>query len=93
MAGVVERTVSELQQEIETFEARREELEKYYLGKFVLIHGGDLVGAYDTLDAVAAVAIPKFGRGPYLIRKVGEPPMYLPASVMTFGAKPAHAAR
>jgi len=68
--------------EIRAFEERRTELEKSYLGKFVVFKGEELVGAWDTLDAAAEAAVARFGRGPYLIRQVGAPKATLPASVL-----------
>ena len=70
-----------LETEIQAFEARKAELEKHYKGKFVVFHGRELIGAFDTLDAAAADAVRRFGRGPYLIRQVGAPPVSLPASL------------
>jgi hypothetical protein len=60
--------------EIHAFEERRVELEQKYLGKFVLFHGAEFVGAFEDLNSAAKEAIGRFGRGPYLIRKVGVPP-------------------
>jgi hypothetical protein len=71
-----------LEVEFGAYEARRAELEAHHRGKFVVFHGEEFVGAYDTLDAAATEAVRRFGRGPYLIRQVGAPPMVLPASVM-----------
>ena len=71
-----------LETEIKAYEARLEELEKQHKGKFVVFHGEDLIGVYDTVDAAAEEAVRRFGRGPYLIRQVGAPPPTLPASVM-----------
>jgi hypothetical protein len=68
--------------EIDAYEKRREELEKVYPGKFVVFKNDELIGAWDTFDAAAREAIVRFGRGPYLIRQVGAPPMRLPASVL-----------
>ena len=56
-------------------------LETEYLGKWVLFHDRALIGAYDDFQDVATEAVRLFGRGPYLIRSVGAPPMELPASV------------
>jgi len=68
--------------EIETFEQMRGELEKHYMGKFVIIKNGELVGAFDTFDSAAREAVQRFGEGPYLIRQVGSPDaMRIPASV------------
>lgn len=71
-----------LEVEIRTFEKMRVQLEKTYPNKFVVIKGDMLVGAWDTLDAAAAEAVRRFGRGPYLIRQVGAPPPVIPASVL-----------
>ncbi len=71
-----------LETEIKAYEARQAELEANYLGKYVVFHGEELVGTYDTLEAAAGEAVRRFGRGPYLIRQVGAPPITLPASVM-----------
>lgn len=68
--------------EIEAYERRKDELERVYPRKFVVFKGTELVGAWDTLDAAARNAIAQFGRGPYLIRQVGGPPLRLPASVL-----------
>ena len=75
-------TMNPLDIEIEAYEKRLPDLEKNHLGKFVVFKGGELVGAWDTLDAAAAAAVARFGRGPYLIRQVGAPRPTLPASVL-----------
>ena len=77
-----DNTASSLQTEIQAYEIQRAELEKAYFGKYVVFKGEELIGAWDTLDAAAAAAVARFGRGPYLIRQVGAPPPTLPASVL-----------
>lgn len=74
--------MAELEAEIATFEAHRVEWEAQHSGKWVLIHGADLAGVFDEFNGAAAAAVAKFGRGPYLIRQMGAPPVVLPASVM-----------
>src|SRR5450759_3622778 len=71
-----------LETEIGAFEQRKSDLEKTYPGKWVVFKGSDFVGAWDTINAAAAEAVVRFGRGPYLIRQVGAPPPTLPASVL-----------
>ena len=71
-----------LTREIAAYEGMRSELETDHLGKWVVVHGGELVGLYDTFDDAAAQAIEQFGSGPYLIREIGAPPITLPASVL-----------
>ena len=68
--------------EITAYEAIREKLESEHMGKWVLVHEGKLVSIYDSFEAAAEDAVRQFGRGPYLIRQVGAPPLTLPASVM-----------
>ncbi|CCG40132.1 hypothetical protein [Magnetospirillum molischianum] len=70
-----------LDREIAAFERARADLESHHMGKFVIFHDENFVGAWDTLDAAASEAVRRFGRGPYLIRRVGAPPVTLPASV------------
>ncbi len=71
-----------LERELHEFEARRGELESKHLGKWVVVHDRELVGVFDDFESAAADAVEKFGRGPYLIRQVGAPPVVLPLSVM-----------
>ena len=75
-------TTNALEAEIKAYEKKLLELEKVYSGKFVVFKGEEFVGAWDTLNAAAAEAVARFGRGPYLIRQVGAPPPTLPASVL-----------
>ena len=74
--------MAEIKQEIDAYNRMRDDLETRLMGKWVLIHDGELVATHETFDAAAEEAVKKFGRGPYLIRKVGAPPVSLPASVM-----------
>ncbi len=71
-----------LVQERAVFEAMREDLEKHYNGKFVVLIGNELKGTFDSFNVAAQFARANFGRGPYLIRQVGAPTsMSMPASV------------
>lgn len=71
-----------LDKNIAAYEAQLKELEKHHMGKWVVFHDSDLVDAFDTLDNAANEAVRRFGRGPYLIRQVGEPSVcFLPRPV------------
>jgi hypothetical protein len=70
--------------ELAAFDAMRQELENHHMGEWILIHSGKLEGNFESFDAAAENAIERFGRGPYLIRQVGAPPVTLPASVAYF---------
>jgi hypothetical protein len=74
MANVIE--------DIAAFDAMRPGLETEHLGEWVVFHERQLAGVYPTMEKAAEDAVRRFGRGPYLIRCVGAPPMTLPASVM-----------
>ena len=80
-----------LETEIRTFEEKRAELEEHHFGKFVVIVGDKVIGTWDTIDAAATEAVKQFGRGPYLIRQIGEKPLTLPASVFAFPIREPHA--
>lgn len=71
-----------LSQQISAYEAMKDKLEADYLGKWVVFHAGELVDTYESFQDAAADAVERFGRGPYLIRQVGAPPMTLPASIL-----------
>ncbi len=71
-----------LTKEIGVYKKMRKDLESKSMGKWVLIYDGNLIGTYDSFESAAENAVSKYGRGPFLIRQVGAPPITLPASVM-----------
>lgn len=71
-----------IEDDIGAYEAMKADLESRLMGKWVLIHDKALIGAYDSMAAAADDAVRRFGRGPYLLRQVGAPPVTFPASVM-----------
>ena len=74
--------MSTLTGEIAAYERMRSELETDHLGKWAIVRDEVLVGLYDTFEEAASYAVEQFGRGPYLIREIGAPPVTLPASVL-----------
>ena len=74
--------MAKLSIEIAAYERMRDELETDHFGKWVVVHDEELIGTYQSFEAAAGVAIERFGRGPYLIRRVGAPPFRLPASIL-----------
>ena len=74
--------MSDLKEDIAVYEAMRGDLETKHLGKWVLIHDGQLVEIFENFDKAAIEAVRRFGRGPYLIRQVGAQSVTLPASVL-----------
>lgn len=74
--------------EIAAYDRMRARLETEHNGQWVVIHHGELEGAFGTFEEAADSAVQRFGRGPYLIREVGVGPVTLPASVQFY---PIHA--
>lgn len=74
--------MTELAQEIAAYDDMRDEIETAHFGRWVVICNRELVGSYPDFQTAAEAAVEKFGRGPYLIRKVGQGPITLPASVL-----------
>ena len=79
-----DEAMADLNGEIAAYEKMQDSLEAEHMGKWVVIHDGVLIATYDSFEAAADDAVEKFGRGPFLIRQVGAPPMMLPASVMHY---------
>lgn len=78
----METVMPQLDDEIKAYEGLRSELENSHMGEWVVVHDEKLIGVYPSLDEAAGEAVRRFGRGPYLIRQVGAPPVSMPASVM-----------
>lgn len=74
--------MTSLVKEMAAYEEMRAHLEIEHLGEWVVFYEETLIGTYPTFQEAAADATQRFGRGPYLIRKVGEGPIKLPASVL-----------
>lgn len=61
-----------LEKELATFEKMKDELLKTYRDKFALFHGEEFIGAYDTPENAYEVGVQKFGKSPFLVRKISE---------------------
>ncbi len=74
--------MAELSEEIAAYETFRSDLEAKSLGQWALVHDRKLVGVFPSFEKAAETAATQFGRGPYLIRQIGAPPITLPASAL-----------
>ena len=72
----------ELDREIAAYDTMRADLENHHMGEWALVFDGKLIGAFPSFDEAAQLAVQDFGRGPYLIRQIGAPPVTMPASVV-----------
>jgi hypothetical protein len=74
--------MADVKSDIAAYSKMQAELEQKHMGKWVLFHDEGFVAVYDSFEAAAEDAVLRFGRGPYLIKQVGAPPLTLPASLM-----------
>lgn len=74
--------MQDIDKELAAYETLRSELEAHHMGEWIVMRDGKLIGTYGSFENAASDAVSRFGRGPYLIRQVGAPPVTLPASVM-----------
>jgi hypothetical protein len=63
-------TVAELDREIATYEKNREGLVGSALDKYVLIHGDDIIGTYDTETDAVNEGYRRLGNVPFLVRHI-----------------------
>lgn len=68
--------------EIAAYEGMRDDLEAHHMGEWIVMRDGKVIGTYGSFENASNEAVVKFGRGPYLIRQIGAPPIVLPVSVM-----------
>jgi hypothetical protein len=58
-----------LEQELDTYRKKRDELLPY-AGRYVLIHGDQVAGVWDSYEDALRVGYDKFGLNPFFIRKI-----------------------
>jgi len=73
--------MADIKKDIEFYNTIKSDLELTNIGKWILIHDQKSINIYDGFENAAENAVKLFGRGPYLIRQIGAPPITLPASV------------
>ena len=63
-----------LEKELALFEAKKAELLQNYSGKFALIHEDQFIDAFDTAENAYEAGVSKFGKSPFLIKKISQEP-------------------
>lgn len=74
--------MADLDIELAAYRSQLFDLENQFFGKWVLFHGAERIGVFDAFESAAGEAVKRFGRGPYLIREIGAPPVSLPVCVV-----------
>lgn len=59
-----------LETELGVYARMKDQLLSSYEGKFVLIHGEDFLGAFDSAENAYSAGVDRFGRDPFLVKKV-----------------------
>lgn len=59
-----------LEKELAVFEKKFPEMKASHEGKFVLIHGDEIVDYYDTYEDAIKVGYSKFGLEPFLVKQI-----------------------
>ena len=73
--------VATLSENIAAYERAQIALESDHRGEYAVFYGGEMQGTFREFHEAMAFASERWGRGPYLIRQVGRPPVVMPASV------------
>jgi hypothetical protein len=60
----------ELGTELEFYDSQLQALRRDYIGRFVLVKGATVLGAYESPEEAYCVGVDRFGAGPFLIRRV-----------------------
>ena len=63
-------STDELAKERAVFEERIGEWRQSHLGRFVLIHGPDVIGFFDSLDAAFDEGTRRFGLKPFFVQLI-----------------------
>ena len=59
-----------LEKELQHFESIKDELLKHYEGKAVVIHGGRVMGVWDTEESAYIKGVELLGTKPFLLKRV-----------------------
>ena len=70
-----------LDREYAVYNSMKEQLEAEHHLEWVVIHKDEFVGTFKDFEDAINIAVRRFGRGPYLVKRIGAPPVVLPASI------------
>jgi len=59
-----------LEKELETFRSKLQELTAEHEGKFVLIHGHEVVDAFNSYEDALKAGYSEFGLEPFLVKQI-----------------------
>ena len=59
-----------LEEELETYRSKLQELKAEHEGKFVLIHGPEVVDTFSSYDDAIKAGYQRFGLNPFLVKQI-----------------------
>lgn len=74
-----------LKAEIAYYDEHAKELLLTYPNRFVLIHGDELIGTFESHAEAVGEGVRRYGRGPFLVRRTGEKQRVLTAPALSLG--------
>lgn len=74
-----------LDEELKFLESHRDELLRHYGGKYLVIRGGQVTGAFDTMEEALRGSAAKHGLSNVLIRRASEPQVEVSVPAPTLG--------
>ena len=74
-----------LKAEIAYYDEHAKELLLKYPNRFVLIHGDQLIGDFESRSEAVGEGVRRYGRGPFLVRRTGDKQMVLTAPALSLG--------
>ena len=61
-----------LKAEIAYYDKHARELLLEFPNRFVLIHGDELIGTFESRSEAVGEGVSRYGRGPFLVRRTGD---------------------
>ena len=80
-----------LKAEIAYYDEYAEELLLKHPNRFVLIHGNQLIGDFESRSEAVGEGVRRYGRGPFLVRRTGDKQIVLTAPALSLGLLHANA--
>ena len=74
-----------LKAEIAYYDEHLEELLLTYPNRFVLIHGDELIGTFESHAEAVGEGVRRYGRGPFLVRRTGDKQRVFTAPALSLG--------
>ena len=69
--------MNQVQKNREAYEKLRDKLEYEHLGRYALMHNGEVIDIYNDSGDAYSIGCDKYGLGNFSIEKIGEKPISL----------------